>query len=199
MSTATITREIIVAPFGVEADHPRNCDLLLQCIPNARIRSAFDGSKPHKDVKTGQYKVPIDQAIALAAFPKVPGMQVHVNPLKCEYKIIDPLTKNEALCEQIRQFMSQNQAFRTKDKIGGVPTREGTLDIHQMKSLCRELFNIVNSGEGRIVMGSMPEKEEIDDLPGWYLLNPGSQVPNTQPRYEKDMANFVMGISASGG
>lgn len=190
-----------VAPFGVEADHPRNSDLLLQCISGCRLRSAIDGSKPAVDAKTGDLTTPLDQARTLASFPKLPGMQVHVNPEKCTYAIVDPLHNNEELLRRVEKYFQAREGVKPTGRMNGVAPKTGKLDVHQMKSLCRELHNLVTSGEAKIVqgIGMLPKIEDIEEMPGRFMLNPGSMVPNTQPRYEDDLPGWVATLSHNGG
>lgn len=189
----------VVPPFGVEADHPRNSDLLIQSVPGLRLRSAIDGAKPITDVKTGDQVIPTDQAQMMSGFPKTPGMQIHVNPDDGSYAIIDPLFDDASLCERVTRYLNQKTGFRISGTIKGVPPQNGKLDVHRMKTLCRELVNIVNSGEGKIVKGALPDADDIEDLAGDFLLNPGSRVTNTQPTFEKDWDEWVAGLSRSGG
>ncbi len=200
-ATETEPVGIIVAPWGIEADHPRNSDLLLQCIAGQRLRSALDGMKPAKDAKTGEEYVPIDQSKHLAACPKVPGQQLHVNPEKCTYVIIDPLRDNEAVLTKLSRFMASNSGMKSDGKLNGMPKIEGKLDIHQMKSLNREMLHLVNAGEARVVGKSRaPDLDDIEGLPGYFLLNPGSHnIGTTQPRYEKDFPEWIDRLSHSGG
>ena len=182
--------ELIVAPFGIEADHPRNSDLLIQCLNKQRLRSAIDGNKPATD-DNGNTWVPKDQVLKLGSFPKTPGMQLHVNPAKCHWRIYDPLTDNPDLCERISRWMREEHIIDSRGMMGGVKQSEGTVDIHQMKSLVREMQWLVTAGEARVIKGSAPEMNEIDELPGYYLLDPGSEVDSGRPRYEKDLPSFV--------
>ena len=198
MSTETVERNIIVTPFAIEADHPRMSDLLIQSIPERyRLRSTIDGSKPGKNSK-GEEATPIDQVTVLGSFPKTPGMQLYVNPEECTYKIVDPLNEDEKLCEKIRKWLKQNSGFNMGDKLEGNETIEGKLDTHRMKTLCREMFNLVESGEAKKITASFPNMEEIDELPGYFLLNPGSNISNSQPVYEKDFASWEEKLSRSG-
>lgn len=201
MSTETQTKEatVVVLPFGIEADHPRNCDLRLQCLHGEILRSAFDGTKGTVDRKSGDLRVPLGQSQALASFPRTPGMQLHVNPQALTYVIIDPLTKDEAMCLKIQKFINEAGGFSTDKVIRGVPTKEGKLDVHRMKSLCREMMWLVNSKEARIVKGTLPDEDDLQQLPGHFLLNPGSVVGNTQPVYEKDFPAWVSNLSHTGG
>ena len=68
-----------------------------------------------------------------------------------------------------------------------------------MKSLCREVAQLIKLGHMRVVAGAAPDEEDVDDLPGEYLLNPGSRVQTTQPRYEKDFEKWVSNLSQGGG
>ena len=188
----TKTNEVIsVAPWAIEADHPRNCDLYIQCIPNGRLRSAIDGTKPAIDVKTGLTMTPLGQSQYLGAFPKTPGMQLHVNNSLREVRIVDPLNDMPQVLERINQFAQQQSIRSSGQVIKGVPTREEKLDKHSIKSLNREMYNLVNLGHAKVCMGQLPTLEEIDALPGEYLTNPGSRVPNGMPRFEKDMEAWV--------
>ena len=191
-------REIVVAPFGIEADHPRCSDLYIQCIPNLRLRSSIDGSRPARDSKTGDMVTPRDQAINMGDFPKTPGMQLHVNPLELTYVVVDPLADMPDMQERVVKWMNNHTPFRG-DKIKIDKKLEGKIDVHQMKSLCREMFNLMKDGEAKHVRGSKPDMSEIDLLPGKYLLNPGSRVMNTQPRFEVDFDSWVEKLANQGG
>lgn len=199
MSTGTVEKQgIIVVPFAVEVDHPRNDDVLLQSIINCRLRSAIDGSRPAIDAKTGDLHVPNDQARALASFPRTPGMQLHVNPAALTYEIIDPLEGNEEMCDRIVKFLKRSGA-PSLERIKGVPKQNGKLDINRMKTLCREIIWLSDERAVKAVKGKIPRIEDVEELPGEFLLNPGSRVPNTQPQFEADWDNWVQQLSRSGG
>ncbi len=199
MATAVIEKTVVL-PFGIEIDHPRNADVKLQCIPGVRLRSAIDGTKAIISKKDDdETKVPVDQVRALGSFPKTPGLQVHVNPAELTYMIIDPLHNNEELCLKVHRWFSRNSAFRTSDKINGCPPQEGSLDKHRMKSLCRELFWLVEADEAKKAKGVMPTMKDIEELPGNFLLNPGSTIRNSQPMFEKDLESWIDKIGTLGG
>jgi hypothetical protein len=188
-----------IAPFGIEADHPRNADLMLQAIPNGRLRGRISASRTVLDAKTGEEMVPQDQARHLGLLPQIPGMEIHVNPAKCEYVIVDPLASKPDLCEQIRKRMAQAGGTRSVSQIRGVPDQRGTLDEHRMKTLCRELVWLVEAGEAKLVKGVLPSLEDIEDLPGKFLMNPGSKIQNTQPRFEEDWEDWLSQLTKAGG
>lgn len=186
-----------VPEFTVEADHPRNCDLLLQSLPGCRLRGAIDGSRHTIDAKTGDTRVPIDQARALSSFPRTPGMHLTIDPRRATYKISDPLFKNEALLHRIHQHFKESG--RGSVQVKGVSPTEGVLDRDRMKTLCREVSQLIAAGHMKAVAGAVPNEEDIEELPGEFLLNPGSTVQNTQPRYEKDFEEWVSKLSHGGG
>jgi len=198
MSPATETKTI-VAPWGIEADHPRNADLMLQCIPGCRLRGAVSAMKTTINKKTGEATVPRDQAIHLGQFPPVPGMQLHVNPAKLTYQVIDPLHDDEALCERLRLAIERSSPYRAGRKLEGVPPQKGTLDVHRMKTLCREMLNLLKANEAKMVRGTEPKLEDIEKLPGKFLLNPGSRIHNAQPRYEEDYEEWENNLTRHGG
>ncbi len=190
---------VVVVPFGIEADAPRNNQLLLQCVPGAELRSAIDGSKPVVDRKTGDFMLPKDQANHLASFPKAPGMQIYVNPAALTYEISDPLYEDDKMCERITKWMKNNIPFDTETKVGGAPPLKGSLDQHRMKTLCRELFWLVDAGDAKRCQGVIPTLEDIEELPGEFLLNPGSRIGNTQPQFECNFDNWVTKLANLGG
>lgn len=191
----TTTTPVTVAPFGIEADHPRNCDLLLQSIPGARLRSVISGSRTVVDQSTGDSMIPSDQANFLGQFPTIPGMQLLVNPAKGTYAIIDPLADDEQTCDRITRALERVSSFRSKSKIKGVAPQKGALDEHRMKTLVREMITILANGHAKVCKGAAPSKDDVDGMPGRYILNAGSRVPNTQPRFEDQWDDWVNNVS----
>jgi hypothetical protein len=197
-NVAVQERMTTVLPFTIEADHPRNCDLLIQSIPGCRLRSIIDGARPVID-KNGDARIPVDQAKGMASFPRTPGMRVFVNPQEREVIITDPLTENEQLLERVRKAINQQTGIRNDTKIRGVDTRREKLDEHRIKTLCRELRDLLDVKHVKMVSGPEPTREAIQQMPGKFLLNPGSTVPNTQPRFEDDYSSWLDQLVRSGG
>ena len=183
--------------FTVVADHPRNCDVIVQAITNCRLRSAIKSSRTVKDAKTGAERVPIDQAHGLGKYPEIPGMELYIDTRQGKFVIRDPLYDNKDLCAQILAARNQS-ALRSNAELRGAQPREGKLDQHVMKTLCREVAHMISNGHVKVLSGVAPTVEECDDLPGRYVNNIGSQVPNTQPRYEDQMDEWLEGISRVG-
>lgn len=188
---AVETKKVNVDAFGVMIDHPRNCDVVLQSIPGCRLRSEILASRTVKDAKSGEERIPQDQARHLGMLPQIPGMELHVSPTKRTYRVIDPLHDDEALCERICKAVNEGKPIRADRKLEGVKPHGGTLDVHRIKTLCRELLWLLDAGEARMVKGVRPSMEDVDGLPGRYLLNPGSRVRTSQPRYEDQFEDWV--------
>ncbi len=138
MSTATKEpKTTTVQPFGIEADSPRNSDLLLSAIPNCRLRSRIKAGRTVKDA-AGDEKIPVDQSRHLGLLPEIPGMQIFLNPGKLTYRVVDPLEDDEDLCEKICKAINANSPSQFANKLRGVPEQNGTLDVHRMKTAVRE-------------------------------------------------------------
>lgn len=197
-ATAQQTKKTTVAPFGVEADTPRNQNVMLQSIPNCVLRGALNASKTARDAQSGEERVPRDQARHLGVLPPTPGQQIHVNPQDGTYTIIDPLHGDEEMCEKIRRGL-KGDGRPVPERIDGHKPQKGQLDKHRMKTLCRELINMLESDEVKMVKGPRPKLEDVERLPGDFLLNPGSRVHNTQPTFEKDWDEWVQQLTRSGG
>ncbi len=116
-----------VGPWSIEADHPRNSDLIIQNIAGLRLRSHI-ANKPAKDQKTGELMTNPDQSAYLGRLPEIPGQVLAVNPAKRTYSVTDPLHGNKALCDRIKRAMDVIHEVRSKTEIGGVPRQVGTLD-----------------------------------------------------------------------
>jgi len=164
-----------------------------------RMRSRITAERPVTDQDTGRRMIPPDQAAYLGQFPEMPGMLLTVKPAELAYSLVDPLEDDEDLCEQIRSAMERNSTFRGKGKLKGCPRQDGKLDVHRMKTLCRELVKMAELGFVRVRKGQVPTLEQVDAMPGRYLLNPGSTIPNGQPRYEDSLEDYVQNLNSRGG
>lgn len=183
--------------FTFEADHPRNCDLLLQSIPGQKLRSVIDVTKPAfdylgKDRERGDAVLSAYQQ-AWGAYPKTPGMRVTVDTAKLTVDITDPLNEDLETLTKLNKWLTKP---RDGGPINSAPVRGDApkriqLDVHRIKTLCRELFRLVQMGHGRFVAGIKPSEEDIERLPGKFLLNPGARHQNYQPKFEEDMAAWI--------
>lgn len=190
--TKTKSNQSSVAPWGIAADHPRNCDLLLQSLPNTRLRSAIKPTKMIFDRENGvQITRPHSAGIIEGLPSSIPGMQLSVDPAKGTYNVIDPLSEDEDMCEKIQRALARQGVYRTENKIRGVPDRGGLLDPDHMKTLCREMCRLVNAGEAVVIKGSLPTEDDLENMAGEFLTNPVNMGDYRQPRYEKDLQAWV--------
>ncbi len=198
MNTAATTKACPVKPFTIEADHPRNATLAIQNIKGCKLRSAISAQKGCTDARSGEERINPDQVMALGQLPPLKGMQLSVNPSELSYRITDPLYTDPELCDTVRKRM-ENMPGPTPSQLKGVKPQAGELTVHQMKTLCRELVNIVEAGEGKVVKGKCPEHNEVEKMDGDFLLNPGSTIHNLQPQFEKDWDAYIDQLNRSGG
>lgn len=199
MATETEERKSLsVSAWGMEAEHPTNSDLLIKCLANVRLRSAV---RPVKEVigrRHGEQITKATSADNIDGLPsRVPGMQLHVNPRTRKVRVIDPLLKEEQTLEDINTAM-QEAGIPTATKLRAVPTREELLDEDQFKTLVREMVWFVEAGEAVVARGVKPDLEEVDQLPGDYLLNPGSGSQWNMPRYEKELDEWKKNLNRLG-
>jgi len=188
-----------VGSFGISASHPRNSDLLLRSVIDCRLRSAIRPTKEILVREPGE----IDQTLRPApakmidGLPAViPGMELHVNPVKGQWKVIDPLHDDERLCEKIQRAMEQSTGTRTRERLRGIPPRSGSINPDQMKTLVREMVWLLEAGEATLAAGSQPSLEDVDAMPGDYLNMPVERGGRWHiPRYEKQMDEWVQTLN----
>jgi len=198
MTTSTKKTVVSVLPFGIEADHPRNSDLMIQAIQQ-RLRSAIKATKEVFDREDGEQTTRPASARNIDGIPgNIPGMQLHVDPGECTYKVVDPLQGDEETLEKIQRAMQRNSGVRVARTLKGVKPVEGVLGPDEMKTLVREVLNLINSGEARRVRGDEFDMDDVNDLPGDFLLNPSNVGNYHQPRYEKDLREWKENLNRVG-
>lgn len=204
MSAATTEKQKkafgTIPAFGIEADGKRNEDLLIKCIPGLRLRGAIAAGKASYNNTSGAERVNPDQAAGLGILPQIPGMQLHVDPEQLTYAVIDPCNHDDELrgtiarrLREVGKISSIDALQFPKDVTGKIP------DVDAMKTLCREMVHAVAAGHARFCKGPIITLEDVDELPGDYLLSPGAVIPNTQPKYEKDLEQWARDLGARGG
>jgi hypothetical protein len=202
MATTEKTK-VSLRPFTIEADHPTSSDLLIQGIPNCRLRSKIKPVKEifDKDRRTHEQVTKSASSNVLSGLPSsVPGMRISVDPAGCRYKVFDPLTDDKESCQEIALALKEYTGIESLTEVVGVKSREGALGEDETKTLVRELFNLVSNGEATVIKGILPEKADIDALPGDYLLNTSDRARDySQPRYEKDLAAWKQTLNRLGG
>ena len=155
-TTTDKSRKTIVVPaFGVIVDHPRNCDILLQSVPGCRLRSKL---KTVTVAVGGEIRA---QQIKGVAPPEVPGMELHIDPASCKYLIVDKLNDDDNARARLKQFIRRSSGVKIDSDIKGVDDQHGTLDVHRMKNLCREIIWLLEEGSVKMIKGPMPELEDV--------------------------------------
>ena len=205
MSTMTEKKKnVSVMPFCIEAKHPQNCDVAIQSL-GLVLRGAvsasveiFDKQWNDEDFEEGKSTRPA-AARLIDGVGELPGMQLQVDPAGCRWKVIDPLYKNEKRLTQIKKAMKRAAGMSVSDNLSGVPPKEGSVDVHTMKTLCRELLCFIMSGEIKVIKGPVPSLEDVEELPGHFLLNASNMMGWHQPRFEKDYAAWVDRMSQISG
>lgn len=187
-----------MSAFVIEADHPRNRTLLIKSLPNMKLRSAFSAHKPHVDSRSGTHHIPLSQ-VQSSTLPQTPGMQLAVHPNRRTWQSYDPLSDDPELMAQVNGGGTMMTSGMQQFNMRAVPSRQGTLGVDEFKSLVREMVDLLEAGEAKVVNGVAPSREQVDALPGRYLLNPGNLVRSTQPRYEEDFEGWVAELGRVGG
>jgi len=193
--TTTAEKEVMVRPFTIEIDHPTNANVFVQGIAlklRSRVKHAKKIRKLNK--QTGEVEERPASAKMLSTLPsEIPGQHLRVDPAKLEWEVTDSLVDDPDTCREIALAMRQDErsVYRNPVNIKGVPAKRGTLNEHQMKTLCRELFHILENGHAKVVKGIAPDIEDVNEMPGKYLTNAFSEHPIHQPQFEEDMPAWI--------
>jgi hypothetical protein len=187
---------VTVSPFTVEADHPTNANLMIQGIGNVSLRSALKHTKTviHASTRNPVQRMESAPAGLIGGLPmNIRGMTLRVDPAKLTWEVEDPLHDDEETCEKIRLAIrrSDSIAYTSGEKITGVPKREGKLNVHQMKTLVREVCWLLDAEHVKVVKGAEPDMEDVDSLPGRYLTNPFNPIQVRQPQFEDEMEAWI--------
>ena len=206
MSTAMDEKKkkaVSPSPFVIEAQTPRNQDLLIQNLDGMRLRGAvkatvevFDrgweqNEEEEDDPDEMQMVSHPASAHLIDGIGELPGERLYVNPETGEWKTQDPLYGKKSTLERIRMSMRRALGFGiVGQKLHGMKPRKGTIDSDRMKSLCEELLCFVEAGEARVVKGRIPTLEEIKQMPGRTLLNWMNRQSWKQPKYRDQLEGW---------
>lgn len=202
MSTNVKTEKTAsVMPFAIEARTPRNQDLMIQCLGGMKLRGAvsatvevFDHTWTDLDADSedGERLTMPTPAKVIPGVGDLPGEQLYVNPVTGEWKTFDPLYKKEAVLDRIRRAIkNRGGVANVGERLRGIKARSGRVDADTMKTLCRELLCFIEAKEARVVKGICPDRDDVDELPGRYLLNWSNRSKWHQPRYEDQVDRWT--------
>lgn len=181
-----------IAPFEIEVDHPRNSDVMFQGlygVINQRLRSRLKPATKTVATKKQRSVIHAPQCVG-QSLPEIPGMRLQVNPAQCSVRVVDPLHNNDKLRGELQAFIKATQGSSVVPP-NGVEPAEGKMDEHRMKTLCREILVLIEAEEVVLKKGPKFDLDDCNDLPGNYLLNPASRIPNSQPQFEKDLPAYA--------
>lgn len=177
-----------VSPFTIEADDSSNSDLYIQVLGGLRMRSTIKQVKEIFDKEDGEQVTRSTSANMIDGLPRdIPGQRLRVNPAECTWECSDPLRNDQETLDKIQRAINAQTSRRTNSRLRGIPTSSGKLGVDEMKTLIRELLCFVDSGSARVVKGIKPEPEDVNEMPGRYLLNWSNQGQFNQPRYEDEL------------
>ena len=192
--TAT-EKSVSVMPFAVEARTPRNQDVMIQGIGNVKLRGAVSASVEMFDKQMAEDGEDLGVQPAGAkihpGIGELPGEILYVNAAEGTWKTRDPLFGKQEKLDRIKTVLDREREVRTADRLRGIKPREGELGRAEMKSLCRELISLLDAREVKLVKGVRPTTEDVDALPGRYLLNQTNLSGFRQPRYEDEYEDWV--------
>ena len=178
-----------VQPFVVEITG-NNSDVVIQSIPACVVRGAVKANKRVFSPKS-EGKTTIAPSGNFPGIPEVPGMWLKVNPGRCVCTIEDPLAEDKPLLQELEAALKAVGRMDKGKKLEPLPTRKEELEPSRMKTLVREVVQMIECGMAKMKRGELPAMENIEKLKGHFLLNPGARVANYQPRYEKDYEAYV--------
>lgn len=195
---STKEESVAVTPFAVEARTPRNQDVMIQNLGRMRLRGAVSSSVEVYDKQweseDGSEEIPTRPASAklIDGIAETPGMILYINPASREWKVVDPMYDDEKKLSRIAKAMKRALGMiNVGEKLQGIAPKSGKLGPDEMKSLCKEVVCLVEASEMKVVKGIAPSMEDVDQLPGRYLLNWSNLNQWKQPRYEDEYDNWV--------
>lgn len=176
-----------VPAFAVQATHPRNCDLHLMCLNGVIGRRMRSTTNPLVTNIQGQPR-PFNRQDPV---PVIPGQILRVFPSELRVVMEDPFFGDDVMRDALARWLRKNQGGTSTIPPSGIPPVEGRMDANRMKSLCREILHLLADKSMTQVEGPAFDLEDVDGLPGDYLLNPGSIIPTGQPALEKHWDQYV--------
>lgn len=175
--SATAEQQTKVQSFTVELGDERNRQINVPM-----LHETFRGAYSVANLR-GQ-----DIGSPASSMPDIPGMQLTIDARNRRVIIRDPLKDNEALCSQIAGVLKKRGSYGLS-KLTGCDERTVAMDEHEMKTLVRFVVKLLDPPSGlpkaKLVKGRVPTDEEVDQLPGEYLYDPGSETQHG-PKFEKD-------------
>lgn len=129
----------------------------------------------------------------MQGLPDIPGVHLTIDARNRRVIVEDPLNDRKDIADQVAEVLRKRGKITAEGRIKGIQKRTITLDEHQMKTLVRFVVKtLLESDEPKatLVSGRVPERSEIDSLPGRYLYDPGTETPGNGPKFEDEAQEF---------
>ncbi len=161
--------------FTVEFGDRANRMIVLQSLSGERFRGSFAIA----NVPSGSHNQTMGQ------IPNLPGQHLAVSTRDRRITISDPLEHDKTLLSQLRLAMRKLRSIREAE-VTYVPSTERQLDEDALKTLLFELSAMIANKTATVIKGDFPTREQIEQLAGDELWDPGDTTGRPKPRYKKD-------------
>lgn len=163
----------------IEIDGPQNeCVLFL----GRKLRGRWDYSRVmHRDKSAGHKRLASSAQV-------IPGQCVEIDTDKKTGRIFDALSETREgrlVFEKIKAIAEQHPS----EFDGGMqphPTATHELTLDEIKDWAWHMSDFVSQGYARVLLGTMPSKEEIRRWPGKRIRD-----PNNTGRQENELQKYV--------
>lgn len=137
---------------------------------------------------------------AMSQMPDSPGQRLTVDLATGHLREYDPLESDPERLAHICRVMGRARGG-VDVKYKPIPAKDHKIDEHTLKTLCRELYSMVNADDpkARVVDGKLPSQEQIKSMPGRFLFDPANSDPvkfRFEDQYEKWLENKQTANSA---
>lgn len=132
-----------------------------------RVRGSWSITALHQRPIGGR-----DIGAAMSAMPAIPGQTLRVEPREMKAYVEDPLADDPSLLESINAVAQKARSIWKGAPFKAVPVTELILSSDLLKTLIMELYRKLEAGHIKVLEGKLPNREQVDKLPGRELYDP---------------------------
>ena len=176
--------------FAVEFGDDKNRSISINAL-TTRVRGRYSNANLHANADGVGGR---DVGRAMAGMPDIPGIRLRIDVGEQYYELHDPLSDNPKLMARIAHQITE---ARLQGVAGTEPVESivNEMDVDQLKTLLLEIWRKVNqTNQAVVVEGTLPDIDEINELPGNELYDPWNQTTH-KPTYVKDVARYESQIA----
>lgn len=181
--------------FTVEfgCDYNRNFTITCPPFQGVDIRGRYDTSRMAKrpmgmrDLGSEATRIP----------SPIPGAMLRIDVRRSTATLFDPLAETTEGKEILRRYNELAKRVPALRQMSPFESLTYKLDPDQLKTLLCDLLRKLESGDITVIDGRMPELDELDNIPGHELYDPGNNS-HDKPRYKKDLPSFIDKMRAAG-